>query len=538
MSSDSRKPDPPFNAQQLLEELLRSGLIDPRALDLLPDKSRGELKKIGQTDRLLVRLADLKLLTSYQVGRISNGKIHGLILGKYRILDRLGVGGDGVVFRANHRETGAQVAIKVLIPARDQDPKPMLRFFAERKAVAQLSHPSIVRALDVGEESSGNPDEPVLYYYVMEHVPGFDLEKHIRKHGPMQPNLACEVAHQVADALTEAHKHDLVHRDIKPANILLTPEGRALLVDFGVVRRISSRQTEPGSLVGILEWIAPEQARDAHTVDIRADIYSLGCTLFWCLTARSPYGVKGPLTNLASIQATPSVRSIRETLAPELDAVVARMMAPLPDDRYPTPHAVMEALIPFVSEQYAQIANIALAAASPPPPPAPSPVSSLARILIVGADPALRCACREALQAEGIVCDESGDGESALQAVAAAMPDLVLLDVDMPGMTGFEVLKRLHQNPRWDDQKIIMLTASDTDIRQLLAAGADDYLPKPIEPVQLRAHVKTALRLKLGSGQKPPYGDEIGDRPDQPKATALWQRVINWLPGRRALPRR
>ena len=111
----------------------------------------------------------------------------------------------------------------------------------------------------------------MLYYYVMEHVPGLDLERHIEQNGPMQPSQACDVAFQVADALTVAHRHNLVHRDVKPANILLTPEGRAMLLDFGLARHFQSRQTVMGSLVGMLEWIAPEQAKDAHAVDIRAE---------------------------------------------------------------------------------------------------------------------------------------------------------------------------------------------------------------------------------------------------------------------------
>lgn len=274
---------------------------------------------------MLARLVHFELLTSYQAERIRAGNVPGLILGNYRVLDRLGVGNAGVVFRGEHRQTGQKVAIKVLIPARDQDTKLMLRFFAERKTVAQLSHPGIVRALDVGETTSDDPDEPVLYYYVMEHVPGLDLEQLVQKNGPMQPSLACDVAYQAADALTEAHKQNLVHRDIKPSNIILTPEGRALLLDFGLVRQFHSRQTEMGSLVGMLEWIAPEQIKDAHGVDIRADIYSLGCTLFWCLTALSPHGAKGrPRTGLTQSQTLlppPRARALRKEITPELDAI-------------------------------------------------------------------------------------------------------------------------------------------------------------------------------------------------------------------------
>ncbi len=257
MGSDSKKPEPSPEVRKLLAKLLDSGLINPLALAALPSMSQAELNHVVNRDRLLIRLVDFKLLTPYQADRVGTGNLHGLVLGKYRVLDRLGVGNAGVVFRGEHCETAQQVAIKVLIPTRGADTEPMLRFFAERKTVAQLSHPGIVRSLDVGEAVSDSPDDPVLYYYVMEHIPGADLEQHVRKHGPLDPGLACDVAYQVADALTKAHKHNLVHRDVKPANILLTPDRRALLLDFGLVRQFDSRQTEPGTLIGLLEWIAP-----------------------------------------------------------------------------------------------------------------------------------------------------------------------------------------------------------------------------------------------------------------------------------------
>jgi CheY-like chemotaxis protein len=535
---------PACEAELLLEKLLESGLISPLAFDALPETARAELAHYAHAPQFLARLVDFELLTSYQADRVRIGNVHGLILGNYRVLDRLGVGNHGVVFRGEHRETGQKVAIKVLIPPRDLDTKPMLRFFAERKTVAQLCHPGIVRALDVGETTSDDPDEPVLYYYVMELVPGLDLEQHVQKNGPMQPSLACDVAYQVSDALDNAHQHNLVHRDIKPSNILLTPDGRAMLLDFGLVRQIHSRQTEMGSIVGMLEWIAPEQARDPRAVDIRADIYSLGCTLFWCLTAHSPNAMNGSLgAGLAQLQKVPpaTVRAIRSEISPDLDAIVARMMAPLPDDRYPTPQAAMAALAALVSEKYAVAAQISQPCAGPASPPAPTIVPSTTRVLIVDDDPVVRRVCCEALQADGIACDESGDGELALQAVVAASPDLVLLAIDLPGMAGLEVLKQLRQGPQGADRRIIMLIGSGCDIRPLLAAGADDYLTKPIDGVLLRSRVKTALQFKetqIAPRQQPaplaPQSEaKIEDRPEEPTTPNFWQPAVNWLLGRK-----
>jgi serine/threonine protein kinase/CheY-like chemotaxis protein len=521
------KSGPASEAELLLERLLQSGYINPSAFEALPKNARASLAHHEHIRQMLARLVEYGLLTSYQADRIQSGNLHGLILGSYRVLDRLGVGNCGVVFRGEHRETGQKVAIKVLIPARDRDTKSMLRFFAERKTIAQLSHPGIVRALDVGETTSTDPDEPVLYYYVMEHVPGQNLEQQVRQNGPMKPNLACEVAYQVADALTEAHKHHLVHRDIEPANILVTPEGRAVLLDFGLVRQFQSRQTEPGSLVGILEWIAPEQLQDAHTVDIRADIFSLGCTLFWCLTGQSPRGLAGnaeavrgafqkekPRGAPAEEPELPrTARDIQKNITPELNAVVVRMMAPLPDDRYPDPEAVMAALAPFVSEKYARAAQVAQPDAGQAlrdTEAASATVeakSCVARILIVDDDQEVCRLCREALQNEQVIVDECRDGASALQAATAAAPDLVLLDVEMPETPGLEVLKQLRQAPRGVNQKIIMLADATSNIPPLLAAGVDDYLIKPIDTVLLKSRVKTALLLKESQDahpQRPP----------------------------------
>jgi putative two-component system response regulator len=521
--------------QQLLEELLQRGIVNGRELDALPKGARGIVTRQEQAGRLLVQLVDFKLLTSYQADRIRSGKVHGLMMGHYRVRDRLGVGNAGVVFRGQHRETDQEVAIKVLIPPRGQDSVPILRFFAERKTVAQLTHPGIVRAVDVGEVTSDDPDEPILYYYVMEYVPGVDLEQHVRKEGPMDPAVACDVAYQVADALAEAHRHNLVHRDIKPANILLTVKGRALLLDFGLVRQLHSRQTEPGTLLGLLEWIAPEQVKDAHKVDIRADIYSLGCTLFWCLTATSPFGKSRDLMGLASTP-PPSVRSIRHDLSPELDAAVARMMAPRPDQRPATPQAVMEALGPFFSknlgDEILQAADAKAAARNDP-----LSLASTASILIVDTDLAMREQCRTALALDGLACAEITDGQSALETVAAAMPDLMLLEADLPGMSGLDVLKELRKDPRWVDLKIIMLTGGAADVRPLLAAGADDYLTKPVNAGQLRSRVKTALQTKQtppGSGPLPlPMTDVEVEVISSDQPVSLWERGRNWLVGRK-----
>jgi predicted methyltransferase MtxX (methanogen marker protein 4) len=220
----------------LFQELLHSNIVLLEDFEELSSRERESLEAIEEVDVLLSALVQLHLLTEYQAGRIAAGTVFGLILSNYRVLDRLGAGGMGIVFRAEHIQMRKKVAIKVLPSGPDQDPRILRRFMIEIRAVAQLNHPNIVAAVDAGE--TADIDGKVLHFFVMEYVPGVDLEEFVKNQGPLAPALACDLIHQVASALDEAHKHHLVHRDIKPSNVLVTPDGLAKLLDFG--RRASS----------------------------------------------------------------------------------------------------------------------------------------------------------------------------------------------------------------------------------------------------------------------------------------------------------
>ncbi len=267
------------------------------------------------------------------------------------MLDRIGAGGMAVVFKGEHIHLRHLVAIKVLPLSPGYDKKLLTRFFAEMRVVAQLRHPNIVTAIDAGKTVSDNPDDPELRYFVMDYVPGQDLEEYIQTRGPLAPAKACNLAHQIASALAETHKFNLVHRDIKPSNILITNEDQAKLLDFGLTRNFNARHTQPGTVLGTLDYMAPEQAHDASTVDIRADLYGLGGTLFWCLTGKLPFPPTGSPTETLIrrlSQPPPSARKHVPTLPVELDALLTRLLATNPEDRYRTPQAVMLALLPFL----------------------------------------------------------------------------------------------------------------------------------------------------------------------------------------------
>jgi response regulator RpfG family c-di-GMP phosphodiesterase len=505
-------PPPPqlSTADSLLNYCLEGLLIHRDDWAGVSEGVRVELQHISDRQQLLHRLVEEKLLTQYQADRLQAGTLHGLILG-----------GMGVVFLGEHIHLRRLAAIKILpLPAGEEEGPLLTRFFNEIRVIAQLQHPNIVWAIDTGEVPGDRPEAPNLYYHVMEYVPGQDLEELVIDNGALPLTRACDLIYQVASALAEADKHHLVHRDIKPSNILVTPEGQAKLLDFGLARSFSHRQTEPGVVLGTIEYLAPEQASDASTVDIRADIYGLGGTLFWCLAARVPFPSSAPLHQqvLARLrQQPPALRACRPDLPAELDAIIARMMATNPEDRYPSPQAVMRALLPFLCSEPGEAVYLPShhrASGSGPTllesgggPAGPQ------RVLIVDDEKVIRTLSRTVLEAEGIACDEAGTGRAALEAVRARPTDLVLLDVDMPELMGSDVLRRLRESPPWPNLKIIMASgrATSEEMAHMMLAGADDFLAKPFSMTQLTARVKAALRLKAA----------------QDRSDALTQRLLS-----------
>jgi putative two-component system response regulator len=489
----------------LLQELLEASLIPGAAWEALPSSTRESLSHCTERSVLLPKLVEHGLLTEYQSVRIEANKTFGLILGNYRILDRLGAGGMGVVFRAEHLRLRRPVAIKVLAASLERCPAVLARFDSEMQAIARLQHPNIVAAIDAGFVAGPSPETPNLHYFVMEYVPGEDLEQYVQTVGPLPPFQACDIVYQVASALAESHKHQMVHRDLKPSNIQRTPEGRVKLLDFGLAQIFLHRMTEPGTMLGTVEYMAPEQAQDASTVDIRADIYGLGGTLFCCLTGRPPFSDEGNTIEgliRRHTQPAPSIRRWQPGLPAALDAVVARMMAPRPEDRYPTPEAVMTALLPFLQAELGQHLYMSLMEERVEPRlgggQRPSKAVQTYRVLVVDDDPSIRQLCRFALKAEDLECDEARDGTEGLAAVAAQAFDMLLLDVEMPGMSGLKLCQHLREKPPAPHLKVLMFSGNSSadEMAQVLSAGADDYLTKPFSVGQLRARVRAALRLK------------------------------------------
>lgn len=298
---------------------------------------------------------------------------------RYRIIELVGQGGMGCVYRAEHRLMNRTVAVKLVNSQLVRNPQAVERFRREVRAAARLLHPNIVTAHDA--EQAGD-----AHFLVMEFVDGIDLATIVKDRGPMSIAEACRCVRQAADGLQHAHEQGMVHRDIKPHNLMLSAAGQVRILDFGLAGfatesalGVNARQnadepamateaadlaaapedrgyaaaaahlTAMGSVMGTPDYIAPEQAADAHAADIRADIYSLGCTLHFLLTGKPPFEADNVLAKLKAHaeHSPPALTALRNDVPSELANIVLRMMAKNPSERFQTPAEVAAALAPL-----------------------------------------------------------------------------------------------------------------------------------------------------------------------------------------------
>src|SRR5436309_1403141 len=249
---------------------------------------------------------------------------------RYRLVRKLGTGGMGAVYLAEDEELGRRVAIKMLDERHAQDEQFVERFRREAKNAAGLSHPNIVSIYDRGEAEG-------TYYIAMEYLEGRTLKELIVTKGPTPIPVAIDYARQMLGALGFAHKNGIVHRDIKPHNVVVAPDGRVKVTDFGIARSGASQMTEAGSIIGTAQYLSPEQARGAP-VDQRSDLYSVGIVLYEMLTGTVPFTGETPLEiamkHLSDTPRPPSL--LRPDIPPDLDMVVLRALAKSPEDRFQT----------------------------------------------------------------------------------------------------------------------------------------------------------------------------------------------------------
>lgn len=260
-------------------------------------------------------------------------------LGPYYLVRKLGEGGMGAVYEARHTKLDKTFALKVLPPGFASNAALVSRFEREMKAVGKLDHPNIIKATNADEWNG-------THYLVMEYIEGTDLSVLIKERGVLSVRDACKIIRQAALGLQHAHEHGLVHRDIKPSNLFLTKSGQVKLLDLGLARLGSDDKenaglTSSGQMLGTPDYMAPEQWDDTHSVDARADLYSLGCTLGYLLTGKAPFDTGKVRSFLHIMKAhsetsPPDLSALRNSVPAELNTVFQRLLAKKPEDRFAT----------------------------------------------------------------------------------------------------------------------------------------------------------------------------------------------------------
>ena len=336
----------PATVEEFLELVRKSGVADEKRLDAYLQKQRAAMPpEPSKVAGMFVRDG---LLTHFQAEQIIQGKWRRFSIGKYKVLERIGSGGMGSVYLCEHKLMRRRVAVKVLPAAKAKDPASLDRFIREARAVAALDHANIVHAYDIDQDEE-------LHFLVMEYVDGANLQDMVKKVGPMEVERACHYVYQSALGLEHAFQKGLLHRDIKPGNILVDRTGVVKVLDMGLARFFNDEddiltKKYDENVLGTADYLSPEQALDSHAVDIRADIYSLGATFYFMLTGRTPFGEGTVAQKLLWHQSRhpKPISDVRKDVPAELSAIIVKMMAKQPDDRYATPAGVVEALAPYV----------------------------------------------------------------------------------------------------------------------------------------------------------------------------------------------
>ncbi len=295
-----------------------------------------------------------QLLTKFHARMLLQGKAKGFFIGPYRILDLLGQGGMGRVYKAVHQTMNRVVALKVLSSQVVNSERARELFLREAQATAQLTHPNIVMAFDANEIAG-------RHYLAMEYIDGPNLDRHVKQRGPLDAGLACEIVFQVANGLQHAFEKGMVHRDIKPANLLLQHDSGAgnvqvKILDFGLARLSIAENsativTKQNTVMGTPDYLSPEQSRSLHEVDIRSDLYSLGCTFYFLLTGQVLFpggSTVDKLTKHNNTEPTP-IETLRPDLHRSIVKIVRKLLSKNPAHRYQTPDELMDALAPHAA---------------------------------------------------------------------------------------------------------------------------------------------------------------------------------------------
>ncbi len=340
-----------LTSERFLQMVAKSGLVEPKAnerlLEQIREKSGGGLPENPR--KLASYFKKEGLLTDWHIEKLLAGKYKGFFLGKYKLLGHIGTGGMSSVYLAEHLRMGDKRAIKVLPKSRVRDATYLARFQLEAKAIASLNHRNIVLAYDIDNEDD-------VHYIVMEYVDGIDLQLLVKRDGVLDCSTVADMVAQAARGLEHAHSKGVIHRDVKPANLLIDKNGVVRLLDMGLALVTAGDEesltvANNENVLGTADYLAPEQALNSHTVDHRADIYGLGCTLYFLITGRPPFSDGTLAQRIAKHQTempTP-IRQIRSDCPGELEGICVKMIQKDPAYRYQSAADVAEALERFVA---------------------------------------------------------------------------------------------------------------------------------------------------------------------------------------------
>jgi eukaryotic-like serine/threonine-protein kinase len=352
-----------FKVENLCGFLIRSKLMNANEMQAMRTRWSAEAKDVAQVPAFLKWLVARNYLTEYQAGMLSRGHVDDFYLGQYKILERIGRGRMAGVYKAVH-PSGQIVAIKVLPPSRAKSGQMLARFQREARLSVKLKNPYVVRAFQVGESRG-------VHYLVMEYLEGETLDEVLQRRKRLPPGEAVRLIHQALLGLQHIHEQGMVHRDLKPANLMLLPtparsdhettaKSNIKILDIGLAREFFDENspdmtekmelTGEGVLLGTPDYLAPEQARDPRAIDIRADIYSLGCTLYHLLSGQPPFPDKNILNQMIrhATETPKPLSEFSESIPEGLAQIVNWMMAKQATQRYPTPARAAQAMDAFL----------------------------------------------------------------------------------------------------------------------------------------------------------------------------------------------
>jgi serine/threonine protein kinase len=341
----------PSSVEELLQLIRKSGMVDEQKLGAYLQRRQLTRGLPDDPRQFADEMVHDGILTYFQSEQFLLGKWRGFTIGKFKLLERVGVGGMGQVFLCEHMFMRKRVAVKVLPPAKADQPAALGRFYREARAAGGLDHPNIVRTHDIDQD--GN-----LHFIVMDYVDGPNLLDVVKKFGPMDLRRAVHYVRQTALGLEYAFRNHLIHRDVKPGNVLIDRRGTAKLLDMGLARFLNdaadqlTMKYDDKVVLGTADYVAPEQVANSHSVDIRADIYALGATLYFLLAGHPPFPVGTVSQKLLwhrTKDPTP-IRQIRPEVPDALAVIVGKLMAKDPKARYQTPAHVAAELEQFLTE--------------------------------------------------------------------------------------------------------------------------------------------------------------------------------------------